>query len=141
MTAIPDHINALADVLKADADVAALVGTRVYGGELPNADNVFMPRACVTLTPAGGVADRFGYVDLAEPRVDVRCFGSTPHQSYAVHRAVHGVLKNMRRNVQGDTMLHSARIEASASTLRDPDTEWPMTLSSWQVLASEKVVT
>ena len=141
MTAIPDYINALCDVLKADAAVTALVGTRVYGGELPNADNVSMPRACITLTPAGGIADRFGFVDLTEPRIDVRCFGATPNQSHAVYRAVHGVLKNMRRNVQGDTMLHSARIEASSQTLRDPDTEWPMTLSSWQVLASEKVVT
>lgn len=137
---IADPINALADLLKADPSVASLVATRVYGGELPDSQNVSMPRECVQLTHAGGPADPFGYIQVGRLRVDVRCWGPTPYRAGLVHREVHGALKGMRRNVQGDTMLFSATVDTAPTSLRDPDTEWPFMFSSWMVLYSERLV-
>lgn len=141
MTAIADTIKGLRLYLLADATVAGLVGTRVFGGELPDSEADDMPRACVVLNYAGGFADRWAYVELGEPRVDVRCYGTTPYVADQLYRAVHGALKHLTRTVLGGTMLHSASLESSVQGLRDPDTEWPFAFSSWVVLASERVVT
>jgi hypothetical protein len=140
VTAVTDPLAALVTYLRADASVAALASARVYGGELPGSETIDMPETAVVLSYAGGYADRFAYVELGEPRIDVRCYGDTPYLAHALHRAVHGCLKQMRRNVQGGTMLHCATLESSVQGLRDPDTEWPMAFSSWIVLASERVV-
>lgn len=141
MTTIADPLAALVAYLRADALVAALAGARVYGGELPGSETVDMPQAAVVLTPAGGYADRFAYMELGEPRIDVRCYDSTPYLAHRLYRTVHGALKHMTRNVQGSTMLHCATLESSVEGLRDPDTEWPLAFSSWIVLASERTVT
>lgn len=143
MTATPDQLNALMDFLKADAAVSAAVGTRVFGGELPKSESVNMPRACVVLALAGtGIrgSSGFGYMKLDHFRVDAFCYGASPYGASVVYRAVYGALKQMRRNVQGDTMLLCASMELGAQSLRDPDAEWPYTLSSWSVLASEEVI-
>lgn len=80
------------------------------------------------------------YVQVGDHRVDVMSFGENPYEADRLHRAVYGALKQMRRNVQGQAMLHWAKPSSTGTALRDPDTEWPYTLSSWQVLVAETPV-
>lgn len=139
---IPSVITALTEFLKADADVASLAGTRVFGAELPEGEAINMPRASVVCRPSGGGSYIPGrsYIEIADPRVDITCYGATPYQADRTHRAVHAALKQMRRNVSAGCLLHWALPTVSPLQLRDPDAEWPMVLSVWQVLYSEKEV-
>lgn len=135
-----EPIAALVTFLKADRAVAARVGTRVFGGELPRSENESMPRQAVVISPAGGGALGGGYQAFGDRRVDIDCYGSTGRESWLLYLDVHAALKALRREVHSRVLLHWARISADGSTGRDPDTDWPLTISSWQVLSSETPV-
>ena len=138
---IPDPIVALTAFLRADAALVALLGTRVFGAELPEHEVASMPQRCVVLRRAGGGGlHTGGYMRLGDFRLDVTCYGETPYQAAQVNLAVQDALKNMRRNVQGAALLHWATPSGGGIALRDPDAEWPLVFSSWQVLASEQEV-
>lgn len=117
--------------------MAALVSTRVYGGELPKGDVALMPRATVVVKRAGGGVIGTAYQDYSDVRVDVIGYGANLLQADQVFLTVHDALKHMRSAVYASTLLHWARLSAGAFTGRDPDTDWATCLSSWQVLASE----
>lgn len=137
----PSVITALVSFLKANSEVNTISSGRIFGGELPEGEAINQPRAAIVLRASGGGA-MLGrsYIELSDPRVDILCYGSTPYQADAVHRAMDPALKQMRRNVQGNCLLHWANRTTSPMNLRDPDAEWPMVLSVWQVLYSERVV-
>lgn len=128
-----DPVAALIVMLKADTDVAAEVGTRVYGGELPRSRTEPMvatvPKSIV-LTPVGGIG-RNDYAPLGAQRIDVRCFGPTPRQAWAVWLDLFDALFYLERSVDNTTMLHSAAMEGGGRSLRDPDASWPFVLSTW----------
>lgn len=131
-----DPIDALVTFLKADAGVSALVSTRVFGGELPRSEVDDMPRAAVVLKPAGGPGGR-AYMKFAQPRIDVDCYAATIPDAWAVHLAVRTALKHMRRNVTGSVLLHSADVSSDGVTARDPDTDWPVAVSSYLLSVAE----
>lgn len=138
MTAVADPIAALIKFLQSDADVDAACADRVYGAELPQSSVRFMPRTSVVLQPAGGSDGQGSYLQVGEMRIDIWCYGTTPLTAFDLYRAVHGALKQMRRNLQGQTVLHWAKVGASSRSVRDPETEWPATWSSWVVMWSEQ---
>jgi hypothetical protein len=137
MSALADPIEALVTWLKADADTAALVGTRVFGGELPTAQNASMPRRCVVIQPAGGGIMGNAYQDYGDFRVDVDCYGETPYEAWRTYLAVAGALKHLNRELSEGVLLHWARASGKGVSGRDPDTDWPITFASFQVLAAE----
>lgn len=134
---VPDPIGALVAFLKADADVAGEVGTRVFGGELPRGETASMPRKAIVLTPSGGGFIGSGYQEYGDIRVDLHCYGETPKEANDVWRAVHPALKQLRRALQGPCLLHWARPAGGPLTLRDPDADWPFTLATYQILVAE----
>lgn len=131
-----DPIAAVVAVLNADADVAALVAGRVFGGELPREQVESMPRAAVVVSPAGGPGGR-GYQDFAKVRVDVDCYGATPRDAWLLHLAVRTALKHLRRTVAKGVLLHSADVSADGASGRDPETDWAVTVSSYLVSVAE----
>lgn len=135
-----DPIEALVAFLKADSAVAAILSARVFGGELPRRENESMPRACVVLKPAGGGLIGLEYQSYGDMRVDVDCYAATSQGSWTLYRAVYGALKGMQREVFADTLLHWAKPSSRGTTARDPLTDWPVTISSWQVLVAEVAV-
>lgn len=121
--------------LKADSDLAALVGARVFGGELDRRENPSMPRACVVVQPSGG-----GFLGLenqvyGDGRVDVDCYGATAWQAWQVYLAAEAALMSLEREVYASVLLHWAKPSSRGSQGRTPDLDWPIVLSSWQVLA------
>ena len=132
-----DPIPAVIALLKADGAVAAATGGRVFGAELPRGEVTSMPRAAVVVNAAGGGLLGGGYQEYGDIRVDVDCYGTTRATSADVYGAVYDALKHLRREVHATVLLHWARPSAKAVSAVDPDTGWPVTTSSWQLLASE----
>jgi hypothetical protein len=138
----PDYVLGLRAFLLGTGDVIALVQERIFAPEVPQGEADDMPRKCAVLRPAGGgILTSNSYMQLGDPRIDIFSYGETPYEADRVHRAVYGALKQMRRNVQGEALLHWAKPSTAGLPLRDPDTEWPYVLSSWQVLVAEVPIT
>lgn len=134
---MPDPVAAVVAALKADADVADLAGGRVFGGELPAREAKSMPRAAVVLKPAGGGLLGAATADYGDQRLDVDCYAATPLSAWELYLAVYTALKALRRSVHAETLVHWAKPSTKGTLARDPDTDWPITVSSWQVLAGE----
>lgn len=138
MSAAPSPITALIEHLKADTDVAEIVGTRVFGTEIPEDESGSMPEATVVIKRAGGLGTLGGgYQEFGDIRVDVLCYGATPYLAEELLLAVHPALKQLRRAVYSGCLLHWANPAGGPLPLRDPDTDSPLFFSSWQVLAAE----
>ena len=77
--AVADPIGALVAFLLADSDVAAIAGTRGYGGELPPAEAKRMPRAAFVFRASGGTSLTSGsFVEADAQRLDLYAYGPTP---------------------------------------------------------------
>lgn len=145
MTEIIDARAAIIAILKADTDTSALVGTRVYGDEVPASETANwtgpnQARKSVVVAPAGGTPPTYttATLPLEAQRLDVFCYGETLFQAERVRRAVYGALKAIERDKQGDVLVHWCRPAGGAAQGRDPDGDWPMKWNSWQVLADER---
>ena len=138
----PDPIGALVALLKADAGVAALVGVRVFGGELPQAEAESMPRKGVILRLSGGVNPVGGYVEATAERVDAISWGETSYEADQVSRAVRGALIRLRRQVVTvsgtGVLIHSAEQAGGRISVRDQETNWPAITQAFQVLYALK---
>lgn len=143
MTVITDPLAAVIRFLKADADTAEMVGAHIFGGELPDAEIAGMPRACILIAPSGGpvmpISD--SYIEVSDMRLDLFAYGPTPNSAFRVYRCLAGALKQMQRNVQGKTLLHWARNAGGPNRTREANTEWPLVLSTWQVMWAERETT
>ena len=140
---IPDHIAALRAYLLSAANADAGTEGRIYGAEVPQSEHANMPRRAILLRDAGGYVLPGSQVDIeiGDPRVDILCYGATPFEAKAVWRAVHPHMRRLNREVWSQTLLHWARQGGGPNGGIDADTKWPFILSSYQVLASEVVVT
>ena len=135
---MPNLIAALISFLSADTALDFYVAGRIFGEELPESAVAAMPRDCIVVKTSGGAgAFGAGWQEFGDRRVDLRCYGPTPLQANLVSDLAYVALKQMHRSLQGDCLLHWARIAGGPQALRDPDTDWPFALSSWQVLAAE----
>ena len=137
-----DPVAGLVALLGTFAPITDLTGSRIYGGEVAKADVASMPRASIVVSPAGGFgAIGKGYQRYGDRRFDVDCYAATEGASYQLYLQVHEALKHFRRGTYAGCDLIWAKPSAGGNTGRDPRTDWPVTLSSWQVLASELAVT
>lgn len=136
-----DPVAAVVAYLSSDDAVSARVGSRVFGGELPRREAKNMPRECVLLKPAGGGLLGTADQEYGDTRLDVDCYGETPHEAWLLYLDVAAALKGLRRGVHAGTLLHWARPSTRGTLARDPDTDWPIAVCSWQVLAAEQSTT
>jgi len=137
---IPDPLVAVRSYLVANAGVSALAGTRVFVAELPSAEADSMPRGAVVLSAAGGAQSGPGarsHVEAGTTRIDVRCYGSSHVEASALHYAVLTALKAIGRTFVDGTLLHSCVVEGGPFSLREPDVDWPLVLSTYSLLAAE----
>ena len=140
--AIPNPIVALVTFFKADSALSALVGTRVFGAELPNTETESMPRAVVVISPAGsppgpGANSNLSFMSL---RLDMKCYGTTPLTAWSVYLAVRDALKGLEGSVKDTVLLYDASIEGGPIQLRDADLEWPLVLGTFNLRVSETAV-
>lgn len=135
--------EALVTFLSAQSFISTLVGTRVFGLELPATESKSMPRNAVVLKMSGGPGGLGSSDDrpITRIRFDVLNYGATPLDALSVQRATHCALKSINRNIESGTLLHSAEQSAGPVNLRDPQGNWPLVLETFFVLAAEITVT
>lgn len=138
---MPDPVEAVLAFLGADTDIAALISTRAFGGELPEAEQPSMPQLCLVVREAGGGLLGTGYEQFTDIRFDVLTFGATRPEASELWRAVHVAMKRILRVKVGGMLLHWAKQSGGPTPVRDPDTQHPYVVSSWQVLISEVAAT
>ena len=137
--AIPNPIAGLVTMLKADADVTTQVGTKVFGAELPPDETVNMPQKCIVVSPAGGLGQQ-DYMKLMRLRVDIKAYGTTPATAWDVFLAARNALRQITGKVHSTVLIHDVTVGSGPVQLRDNDLEWPLVVSSYNVLVSETAV-
>ncbi len=141
-----DIIAALVAFVKADASTAALVGSRVYGVELPKDEADARARKIIVLKPSGeatliGSLGGGSYVEHTTQRFDVFSYGETPVEVEKVRGAVNLALKRLRRTVSLSVLIHWCNSAGGFTSRRDPDIFWPFNFQSYQTLFAENNVT
>ncbi len=119
MTLPTDPLATLLDYLRADADLATLVGSRIYGLDRP----VDQSGAALTVSLDGGTPRPD--LPIADVRAELRCWGGTgpdgPERATSIWRAVHAAVNIAYQAVGPATLLWA--VESGGPTLlRDPDT-------------------
>ncbi|KKM84733.1 hypothetical protein LCGC14_1296240 [marine sediment metagenome] len=134
-----DIIEGLIVFLQADIPLAALVGTRVFGNELPRAEDDSMARKAVVLQPSGGPILMGGsYVRHTSQRFDIFSYGETVFQCQRVSRAVFDALKQLQRSVSAGVLIHWVDPAGGFANIRDPDARWPINFQSFQAFYAEE---
>ncbi len=130
-----DIVAALVTFTKADGGVAALVGTRVFGLELPASEAASMPRKAVVLKPSGGPSLAAGsYSEHDTQRIDVFAYGETLYEAESVRRAVSDAFRALRRGKTGTTLIHWVEPAGGWASQRGADVSWPVAFQSFQAL-------
>lgn len=138
----PDLIGAIVALFSSRAPITAKVSTRIFGGELPSRVADEMPTPAIVVRRSGSVG-AFGqaWQEYGDARVDIFYYGATPGDAEALYRTANPELKQLTREVYASCLLHWAREAGGGTQLRDPDTDWPYILASYQLLASERSTT
>jgi hypothetical protein len=128
-----DIIGAIVERLKAQASVAALVGTRVFGGELPPEETAHQPRGTVVIRPAGGGSITAGtFCQHDTQRFDLLAYAATPAEANALARTCRTDLVTLRRKVVAGCLIHWIERAGGFSAGRDRDGSWPLAFQSFQ---------
>jgi hypothetical protein len=131
---VSDPRAAVVAYLQEHDHIVAMVDGRIFRPKLPQAEDEYMPRACIIVSGAGGVDLYAGsYLPLSTPRIDIRCYGSTGLEADNVAQACKMAMKRLRAGVWADTKVYWAKISADLNPLVDADTLWPFSLISCQV--------
>lgn len=135
-------VTAIVEMLKADAGVTALVGTRVFGGELPPDETKSMPRAAIVVQPSGGVPfHAAGRTKAEAQRLDVVAYGRTPLEAANLRQAAGRALVLAVRRVVSGVLVHWVQSAGGYLAGRDSDGQWPFAFQSFQALYSIDEVT
>lgn len=146
-----DELAGVVAFLRADADVAALCGTRVWGTEMPDTEaaalqaaiNAGTQHGCIVVNDTGlgsgggalGMANA-SYIPVSATTKDLRAYDSTPYRAKAVYMAAFNALKNMRRLTRAGALLYSA-VPTAAAQMREPAVDWPVAFGTFNLLAAE----
>lgn len=132
---LPDPIADIRTLLLADAAVAAIAGTRVFGGEIPENEAAAMPEATVVVKAAGGPG-RPKFMKIRRIRVDTICYAATLHDSKQLHDAVREALETLDRP---SGSVKSIEIASEALNARDQVKQWPTCYASYSALTTTSV--
>lgn len=139
---IADPITTLRAYLVTQTTVTDVVTTRVFGEELPGDEAQNMPREAIVLATSGGRV-RLGAasnMDVGNYSIAVRCYHKTLYEARALDRIVYEAMMAINRwAVVGQGGLHYAVQDSGPFVMRDPDTDWPFALSTYNVMTGEVV--
>lgn len=129
-----DPVAALVAALKAEDAIAAQLGDRVFGGELPPGEAASMPRKALVLKPSGGVSLTGGTnVPHDTQRIDVFAYAPTVSEAAALMADVSLCLLWLQRAVWAGTLVHWVNSAGGYISGREGDTDWPRVFKSFQV--------
>lgn len=132
---IPDPLADIRALLLGDTAVEALVGTRVFVAEIPEAQSAGMPQKTVVISPAGGPGRPKG-LKIRHLRIDTICYGATLRESKDVHDAVREALETLSIPTGSVKTIEMA---ADAQNARDLVKQWPTCYASYLALTATAV--
>ena len=119
-----------------DADLCALVGDNVFCQELPPAMASAEPLNAIVIQDTTGSQNFGGYSNLREPSYNVFCMGETPELAKAIYLRVYEILRQVRRQVVNECLIHWYDQTSSPRAMHDVQTKWPYILSVWKSLSA-----
>jgi len=139
---------AVVALLKSDEGVDGLVDGRVFGPpgksqndplrvEMRSWGNV--PRKTIVIMASGGAGSGAGARSRArwvQNRIDLRCYGETPHGADILHNAVYRTMTELQGFTSGDIRLIDAVVGGGPLPGRDSDADWPYTMGVYMVSAA-----
>lgn len=129
-----DPVAALVAFLLRQNSVIALAGADIFGGELPQDVVQLMPRAAILVKPSGGASMMAGsFADHDTQRVDIITYGPTPFVAHRLMAEVAHALRQLRRQVHANTLIHWCESAGGFMTGREAQTEWPRVWRSFQI--------
>jgi hypothetical protein len=136
LVTISDPVADLRQYLLEDPSVQLLSGGRIFAGELPDDENQYMPRQCAIVSPAGGF-DLASYVQTTTMRFDVRTYGETYQQAFALRQLINQRLKQTKRVSVNNTLFHYFQLVSGPSQMREQDYQWTLSFDSYLALVAE----
>ncbi len=134
-----DVIGALRNWIAAQAEVSALVGTRIFVNKIPRAtieaEDVFHPRKMLVLRQAGG-APKADLLVTDDQSVTVLCYGESDLEADSVRRAVWEKFVNLSRVRQDTVLLYHVNPTGGAVPNVEPDLVWPAVAQNFTVKAA-----
>lgn len=135
-------IGAIRQYLLSESEINTLVDGRVFGIEIPDTEANAMPRKCILINSVGTGNVNAGFGAYGNTLKDIRCYGETPYESARVYDAVKHYLKQLTRREVTPTgllpvLLYSAIPVSGSFTSREPDTDWPVTFGTYNIMISE----
>lgn len=145
--AIPDPLTAVAAFLLADASVATLAATRVYGEEIPadlvatvSDGDTIQQTVVIKRSGMGRSVGDNSRIEFSRPRFDVFSYGETPLEAASLDLACYEALKQMVPHTEGVCRMFDAALVAGPVSLREEDTQWPFTFRTYLVAVAEAAV-
>lgn len=135
-----DPTGSIIAELRADGDVAALVGTRVRGGE-PASGDALGAGSYQAFVVVIGTAGPHPRVPITRAAYTVRCYGSTYQNAAAVWGAVVKAMHAVDARLKGNGLgIYRTWLEQEADQLRDPDTHQPYVEGTLVILATAQAI-
>ena len=136
----PEHLTAY---LRAHPGVSAAVGavgtnSLPITGELKGALAALMPRRAIVVTSSGGPELPGRNHDLARGRMDVRCYGKTISDAWALHNDVYQVLRRGGRRAMNGQQMVTVRPSGGGIQDRGPEGDWPFVFSEYTLTMTEE---
>lgn len=123
------------------ATIGDVIEDRAFRPDLPRAENQFMPRTCVVVRKAGGgLLYGDSYLRISDPRLDIACYGEYAMEANTVASQVVVAMKRLTNSTWENCKLYSANISGGPLPSFEPDTLWPLSLVSVQLLHAEDPV-
>ncbi len=134
-----DVIGALRNWIAAQAEVSALVGTRVFVNRIPRAtieaQDTFHPLKILVLRQAGG-SPKADLLVTDDQTVIILCYGESDLEADSVRRAVWEKFVNLDRVRQDTVLFYHVNPTGGAVPLVDPDIVWPGVAQNFSLKAS-----
>ena len=112
----------------------------VFRPDMPRWHEPMMPGRAIVVAPKGGYT-QFGkdMRPLADPRLDIVCYGDENDQQGATHlaRTVAVVSKRLMNEVWNGVLLTSAEVSGGPIPLPDQQTTWPAAWLAIQLVHGE----
>jgi hypothetical protein len=124
----------IVEFLLDDADLEALVETRIWGGiSMPPRGADYKPSVggAICLQTISGVDD---YTDLMRhERVQFKCYAATRAEADALAGVLHGALQSARAGT-----IKWARRTTTARVLAEPDTGWIFAFTQYAIMIHQE---
>lgn len=131
--------------LRGTAVITDAVGTVTIGDDdlLPIVSEIdapltsVMPRRAIQVTSAGGPAVDGRTNTLTVGRQDVKCYGRTIGEAWALHDVVYNHLRYSGQKTMSDRQVIATRPTAGGMQDREKDTDWPYVWMEYTITLNE----